>query len=105
MKRIELEDQAAFAHRVLGEIEVHIARLRESADNGKRRDVVANTSDIILLELLQQMRVIHALHLQHVTEELQKPGRVTTAAFVHGIITAGRVAANLIEAIPTRVPD
>lgn len=105
MRSAELEDQAAFARRVLGEIEVRIARLHGSVDDGKRRNVLTNTSDIVLLELLQQMRVLHALHLQFVTEELQKPRRRINATFVHGVVAPGRVTTNLIQPIPTRVPD
>ena len=59
--------------------------------------------EIILLEMLRQMRVLHALHLQFVVEELQKPERPRKATRpIFGILASGRVATGMVAPIPSR---
>ena len=106
MERRELERQAALAQRFLREIETAIEHLHGPVEAAQHRDIMARIPEIILSEMLAQMRVLHALHLQYVLELMEGPSQPQRAGgMVHPIVISGRVAAGLIQTIPTRIPD
>ena len=106
MERAELERQAALAQRFLREIEAAIERLRRPVEAAQRRDIIERIPEIMISEMLTEMRVLHALHLQYVLELMHWPSQLQrTGGMVHPIVISGRVAAGLTQTIPTRIPD
>jgi hypothetical protein len=104
MDRDELQAQLIFAKRSLAEIEAEIAHQQELVRASDERGVDPELSRL-LLTLFAKMRVFRALHLQYVTEELEKsePPRKDSRP-VFGVLTTGRVATGLVDAIPSRIP-